>query len=197
MKEQLGPACLTLLRDPSFRRPMILLAAAQAGASVYLAGASPIYIQIHGFTPWVYSVAFAANAVGMIALAQANRRLILRLGMGRTALAGAALGVIAILPPTLAALGGRAELGLTLTGFFFYFAAFGLVMGPASVMAMQRHTERTGLAAALLGTVQFGCGAVAAAVAGAAFDGTARPALSLMSVSAVAALLAALRARAS
>jgi DHA1 family bicyclomycin/chloramphenicol resistance-like MFS transporter len=181
-----------IFADPGFRRALAMLAAAQAGASIYLAGSSAAYIGAYGLPPWTYSIAFAANAVGMIAAAQTNRALILRHGTPRVLLMAATLTLAGIAPMALASLAGPPPIALMLAGFFLVFTSFGFVMGPASVLALERHSAVAGTAAALLGTLQFGAGAAASALLsllGGSFAGM----VALQAVAAVAAWIAAWR----
>ena len=55
----------------------------------------------------------------------------------------------------------------------------------AVVGALQRHGGHAGSASALMGTMQFGLGAVAAGLVGAFSDGSARPMGALMLVGAI------------
>jgi len=191
--ESLARRCWRLLADPGFRRPMLVLACAQAGASIYLASASQLYIVDYGLGGLAYGLVFAINAVGMIGLAQTNRWLIRRRGPASVLRAGTAGCAVAMLGVAATNLAGLHSIGLVLIGFFVYFSAFGLVMAPASVIALHGHPELSGTAAALLGTVQFASGAAATALAGYGFDGSAGPAISLQAVVAVTAWCAAVR----
>lgn len=182
--------CRELLVDPGYRRCLVLLAAAQAGASVYLAGSSFVYISVLGFSPVAFSIAFAINAAAMIGVAQYNRRLIVRFGIPRVLLIGTGTGAAAM---TLAVVAYCTSAALFVPAFLLYFASFGLVMGPVSVLALEDHADKAGTGGALLGTAQFTTGAIAAMLAGAAFDGSAGPVVFVMFAAATVALGMAMR----
>jgi DHA1 family bicyclomycin/chloramphenicol resistance-like MFS transporter len=191
-RQPLGRTLGRIFADPGFRRALAMLGAAQAGASIYLAGSSAVYIGAYGLPPWTYSIAFAANAVGMIAAAQTNRALILRRGTPRVLLMAATLTLLAVAPMALAAVGGQPPIGLMLAGFFLLFTSFGFVMGPASVLALERQGAVAGTAAALLGTLQFSAGAAASTILsllGGSFAGM----LALLTIAAIAGLTASWR----
>lgn len=186
----------TLLRQRAFRRPLWVLAAAQAGASIYLATASSIYLDVQRLSLWQYSLAFALNAVGMIGLAQCNRGLILRFGLPAVVRLGTGLGCAAMLLLVAASSSGLAPLTLLLASYFLYFAAFGFVMGPASVLALEAYPHAAGTAAALLGTLQFAAGAAAALLAGLAYERGVLPVFVLQLATALLAAAAAITLRA-
>jgi DHA1 family bicyclomycin/chloramphenicol resistance-like MFS transporter len=65
------------------------------------------------------------------------------------------------------------------------------ILGPlAPVAALARHANHAGSASALLGTLQFMLGALAATLVGAFDDGTARPFAALLVVGAICAKIA-------
>ncbi len=179
---------LELLRLPAFLWPTLLLAGAQAGASIYLAGSSSIYLVTYGVQPWTYSLAFAVNAVGMIFAAQWNRRLIGRLGLGGVTMLGTGLGTLAIAVFLAAELAGLASFALAMVCFFLFFTSFGFVMGPSSVLALEDQGDRAGIAAGLQGTIQFVTGAGAAALIGLQSQGSLEVMLQILILSQAAAL---------
>jgi len=185
-------ACRRLFADPGFRRPVFVICACQAGALMYLTGAAPVLLSVYQLQPWTYSLIFAVNAFGMIGLAQANRWLILRFGTPRLLVAGCSATLLAALPVCLGSLGQPAPLVWMLPAFFLYFSAFGCIMGPATVLALDQHAPIAGTASALLGCLQFCVGAAMTAVVAALYDGTAVPMLALQSLMAVLAFGAAL-----
>lgn len=170
-----------LLRDSDFRRCLLLSACANAGAAIYLTSAAPIFLKTYGLPPWAYSLLFAVNALAMIGLAQANRRLILRFGLRHLVWFASGAVMCAVLPLALLSLTGAVPVAALIAAWFVYFGAFGALMGPSSVLALENHKQVAGSASALLGSLQFGGSAAATALAAALFDGSARPALLLQS----------------
>jgi DHA1 family bicyclomycin/chloramphenicol resistance-like MFS transporter len=68
------------------------------------------------------------------------------------------------------------------------FAGLAFVGAPGTVLALDPHGDKAGTASALMGTLQFGLGAVGAGVVSALFDGTAVPLTATMALCALAAL---------
>jgi DHA1 family bicyclomycin/chloramphenicol resistance-like MFS transporter len=69
------------------------------------------------------------------------------------------------------------------------FAGLAFVGAPGTVLALDPYGDKAGTASALMGTLQFGLGAVGAGVVSALFDGTAVPLTATMAVCAIVALL--------
>ena len=177
-----------LLRQRDFLLPTGVLASSQAGASVYLAGSSAVYLLHYKASSFGYSLAFAANAGAMILAAQCNRYLIGRYGIQSVLLLGTGIGALAMVLFILANMVGAASFPLACLCFFLFFAAFGFVMGPASVLGMEGQRKGAGIAAGLQGTIQFVAGALAAAVLGLlGSDGALTPTLWLLGSSQLAA----------
>ncbi|MCT2398800.1 multidrug effflux MFS transporter [Novosphingobium mangrovi (ex Huang et al. 2023)] len=191
----LASKCLRLLRDTQFLLPTAVLAAAQAGASIYLAGSSAVYLESYGLAPAAYSIAFAINAIGMIFAAQWNRRLIGKLGLATVPILGTALGTLAIVLFLGAHLQASATLPVAAFCFFLFFTSFGFVMGPAAVLALEGHGHIAGAAAGLQGTIQFVSGAVAVAIVGSHANGGPGFMLGVLMVSQTAALVMAVACR--
>ncbi|BBC73817.1 Bcr/CflA family drug resistance efflux transporter [Altererythrobacter sp. B11] len=185
-----------LIREREFLLPTLLLACAQAGASLYLAGSSAVYLLHYQATTFAYSLAFAANAGAMILAAQCNRYLIGRFGMAAVLVLGTGIGAFSIVLFIAAKLVGHAGFPLACVCFFLFFAAFGFVMGPASVLGMEKQKHAAGVAAGLQGTIQFAAGALAAGLLGLLErEGSLEPLLSLLGVGQLAAFSLALLCR--
>jgi DHA1 family bicyclomycin/chloramphenicol resistance-like MFS transporter len=152
----------------------------QGTAFSYLASSSFVFIDLHHLSPTGYSLVFGANAVGLIGASQITSQMMRRIGAERLvllAMAGSAIGAAVLLG---AALAGHDTLALTIACLFVLFASMGLVMGPASVLALDPHPGLAGTASALMGILQFASGAVSSAVVSALFDGTALPMAAVM-----------------
>lgn len=139
-----------------------LVAAAMFG---YISG-SPFMMQGgFGLSPQWFSVMFAVNGAGIIALTWLGGRLLrvvdsaalLAAGLVQAA-AGAALLAVAVF----------AELGLwwVLVAFFVMVSAVGLALPHASALAMDRHRELAGAASAVFGLGQWALAAAAAPLVG-------------------------------
>jgi MFS family permease len=120
-----------------------------------------------------YALMFGANALGLVLLGQLNARLLDQFGprtLMRTALL-ANLAATAVLV-VVAGLDSLTALGVLL---FASVASLGMVMPNGTSLALDRHPERAGTAAALLGAGQFAIGALVAPLVGLAGESSARP----------------------
>ena len=131
--------------------------------------------ECNGFSPEVYGLIFGANAVGIIAASQLNRRLLDRfdlrlllvLGLAVSAAGGFALLVVI-------AVGGIGLVGL-LPCLFIVVSMVGIVNPNATALALADHPDVAGSASGVLGVIQFILGAAIAPLVGIAGTATALP----------------------
>ncbi|WP_439595242.1 multidrug effflux MFS transporter [Falsiroseomonas sp.] len=168
---------LQLLRDRRFLSHALAGALPMAGLFAYLVGSPNLLMQVHGLGPVEYGMAFGANAFGLILASQIISRLVRRGQPARLLVAGLVLLALAGLGVVLAVLSG----GLVplLAAFFLYLALMGSVLPLSSALAMAPMGRMAGSASALMGTLQFGVGAVVGAVLG-AFGGTSALAMGVL-----------------
>jgi DHA1 family bicyclomycin/chloramphenicol resistance-like MFS transporter len=169
-----------LLSDRAFMRFNLSGALAIAGMFAYIFGSPFVFMQIHGVRPDRYGWLFGLNALGLIGASQLNR-----MALGRVAGAGilsralyvtAAAG-LALLIEAWTGAGGLPALLLPL---FVYIASLGFVLPNVTAAALAPQGRNAGSASAMLGTVQFGAGAVVGMLLGALGDGTAVPMAALV-----------------
>jgi DHA1 family bicyclomycin/chloramphenicol resistance-like MFS transporter len=146
---------------------LILVAGlAMAALFAYVSGSSFVLQDEFGLSQQQFALVFAAGAVGLIGATQLNVRLLRRWTpqqiMAASLLAGLGFGLI-LLVTAATGLGGLAGLLIPL---WLVLAMVGLAMPNAPALALSRHGETAGTAAALLGAVQFGVGALAAPLVG-------------------------------
>jgi DHA1 family bicyclomycin/chloramphenicol resistance-like MFS transporter len=146
---------------------LILVAGlAMAALIAYVSGSSFVFQDGYGMSQQQFALVFAAGAIGLIAATQLNVRLLRRWTpqqiLSGALLAGVAAGGILLL---LAATGLGGLTGV-LVPLWTVLAMVGLTMPNAPAIALSRHGEAAGTAAALLGAVQFGVGALAAPLVG-------------------------------
>lgn len=154
----------------------------QAGMFAYISGSPFVFIDLYGVPAHAYGWLFAANAAGIVAFTQMNRRLLLRHDSDRLLDFGNLAGFLACLPLLAAAISGVAGLAGLLLPLFFIVSLRGLTFPNASAGAMAPFPEKAGSASALLGSVQFGIAAVASAAVGVFNDGTALPMAGVIAV---------------
>ena len=177
-----------LLGDRTFLPYALVGSLGFAAMFSYIAGAPFVLEDIHGLSPQQFSVAFAANAAGLVALSQISGRFVERIGPSALLRAGAVMsaagGVITLLSVVLDA--GLASL---LAGLWLMVSAIGLIVPNSTALALAHQGERAGSASALYGLGQFGLGAVLAPLAGIAGNHDALPMAITIAVCGLGALL--------
>ncbi|MDQ0391386.1 multidrug effflux MFS transporter [Labrys monachus] len=156
---------------------------------VYLSNSSFVLINHYGLTPTQYSLAFSINAVSFFTVSQLTGRLGARFGLVRvmrlalTAFAATMATMIVVMAA------GFSQLPVMATFLFVGYGFLGLVIPTTAVLALEDHGAIAGTASALMGTLQFVTAAIAMAVAGLFFDGTAVPMAAGIALCAVAAFI--------
>ncbi len=156
-----------LVRDRVFVGLTLVAGLAMTGVFGYVAGASFVFQEQFGVSSQTFGLLFGVGGVVLIAATQLNPLLLKRWEPEQVLTAGAILaalsGVALLLTATLS-LGGL--IGILIPVWAALFSA-SLALPNAPALALSRHGEAAGTAAALLGAVQFGIGAIAAPVVGA------------------------------
>ncbi len=178
-----------------FRDPLFLVMVAVAGLMfatlfAYISGAPFVLQGLFGLTPTQFGLAFSANAVGLIVMTQLNPLLVKRWSPATILTFGVLLavtGAVALLVLQILQVGGwlgfMIPLGVVVS-------AAGLSFPNAPAIALNRHGEAAGTAAALLGASQFMIGGAVAPLVGALDNGTPVPmAAIIVGTTAVAATL--------
>lgn len=155
-----------LLRDGKFVILALVAALSMSGLFAYIAGASFVLQGDYGLDQQVFALVFGVGAVALIAATQFNVVLLRRYTPARImlwALGAAASFAVVFLVLAITQAGG-------LYGFLLpvwaILGAMGFVMPNAPAVALSRHRDTAGTAAALLGAAQFGLGAVIAPMVG-------------------------------
>ncbi len=141
----------------------------------YISGAPFLLQERFGLSPQQFGVAFSVNALGLILMTQLNPLLIRRWSPVRVLMAAVTIstaGSVALLLTALTGFGGL--LGF-MVPLFFIVSAAGLSFPNAPAIALNRHGESAGSAAALLGSAQFLIGGLVAPLVGALGNGTPVP----------------------
>lgn len=163
-----------------FGQPRLMgyvLTGAFSGAALftYVSSSPDILIGVFHVPPGQFGLFFGGNAIGLIGATQINARLA-RVVRFEVILGWANLATFAAsLLLALDAVTGFGGLWGIMAPMFLIMASFGFSQSNATVGALGVDPLRTGAISSLFGAASFGAGAVAAAVAGALRDGTARP----------------------
>jgi DHA1 family bicyclomycin/chloramphenicol resistance-like MFS transporter len=156
---------LGILRDRRFLAHALAGAIPMLGLFGYLVASPLVLMELHGLTPTQYGFAFGGNAVGMILASQIISRAVRFVDPGRLlVIALSLLAFTALCVPMAAATGALWPL---LAALFCYMTVMGAVMPLASARAMAPMGRVAGSASAVIGTLQFGGGAVIGAALGA------------------------------
>ncbi|HEY1714568.1 MAG TPA: multidrug effflux MFS transporter [Solirubrobacteraceae bacterium] len=177
-----------LLRDRRYLPYALAFSLSFAAMFGYIAGSSYVLENVFGISPQLFSVVFAINSGGLIALSLAGSRAVGRRGSAwllRRGLVGTAAASIGALVVTV--IGGG--LWPLLVCFFVLLCANGLVLPNGTALAMASQTGSLGAASALLGLGQFGIGALVAPLVGVAGSHDALPMAVVIAVAGTAALL--------
>ncbi len=148
---------------------------AQAGMFAYIATSSFVFIGIYGLAPSTFGWIFGVNAAGLITASQVNTRLLRRYRAERVlrgALAANTLCGAAMVLMVVTGTGGIWGVAVPLFGAI---SSLGFSFPNSTAAAMAPFGDRAGMAAALLGTLQFTIAAVVTFLVGYLHDGTALP----------------------
>lgn len=179
-----------LLTDSGYMGYAVAAGLTSAVMFAYISGSPFVFIELNGVPPERFGLLFGLNALGLIAASQLNRWLVLRYTGSQilvTALSITATTGLLLVGAVATGLGGFAG---QLVLIFFCIASTGLVGPNATAAAMAPYARQAGSASALLGAVQFGLGALAGAVLGLLFNGTAMPMATLIASCGVGAFVA-------
>ena len=155
-----------LLRDARFVILVLVAALGMSGLFAYIAGASFVLQGRYGLDQQAFALVFGAGAVALIGATQFNVVLLRRFAPQTIvlwALVAASLAGVVFVGLSVAHVGGL--LGFVLP-VWAILAAMGLVIPNAPAVALSRHSDAAGTAAALLGAAQFGLGAAVAPLVG-------------------------------
>jgi len=171
---QLVNAARQVLGRPRFVAYLVVMAFSMGVTFAYVATSAFILQSMNGLTPMMYSVLFAANAVGLaLATLAAGRmagrvrtRTVITIGLAATAAAGLLLlaGAFIGMP-----------LWVAIVGFFALMSAQGFVGANAGALASNEVPEHPGTGSAVLGFLQWCMAGVVAPIAGLGGDRTAVP----------------------
>ena len=155
-----------LLRDAKFVILVLVGALGMAGLFAYIAGAAFVLQGHYGLSQQSFAVIFSAGAIALIGATQFNVVLLKWFTPQRIvlwALVAALVAGVVFVAITETHTGGMYGF---LTPVWVILGAMGFVIPNAPAVALSRHQDAAGTAAALLGAAQFGLGAVVAPLVG-------------------------------
>lgn len=155
-----------LFHDRTFVGLILVAGLTMAGLFGYIAGSSFVFQEEYGLNQQQFGLVFGAGAVWLIAATQLNayllRRFEPRLLLLAAVIGGAVSGLV-LLAMAATGLGGIVGVIVPMWAVLF---SVGLALPNAPALALARHGDAAGTAAALLGAVQFGVGAIVSPMVG-------------------------------
>lgn len=154
----------SLLRDGHFMALAVLPGLCMGVLISYVVGSTFVFQTEYGLSKQEFALVFALTGVALVLGAQLNAALVRRVGPLRLLRVGLPLAVLLTGAVLFAAIGG----GMTalIVALWLTLASLGIVMANASALALTRHGERAGTAAAVLGFLQAGLGGVISSLVG-------------------------------
>lgn len=155
-----------LLRDRAYVGLVLVAGLTMAGLFSYVAGSSFVYQGEFGLDEQQFGLLFGAGAFWLIAATQLNPLFLRRFSPAQVLMAGTITGTVSgagLLVLALTGAGGLLGVVVPLWAVLF---STGLALPNAPALALSRHGEAAGAAAALLGAVQFGIGAIVSPLVG-------------------------------
>jgi MFS transporter, DHA1 family, multidrug resistance protein len=173
---------------PVFLANLVVGAVAYGGLFAWIAG-SPFVLQfVFGFSPLAYAIAYAASCLGFVAGSTLATRLVMRLGLDRTAGLGAASCTIAAVGMLLGATGLFSE-GMLIAAAAFYLLGLGLMQSQLVAAALTPFPNDAGTASALIGFVQQCAGAIVGTTVGALVGTSIWPMAAGIAITGIGALI--------
>ncbi len=171
----------SLLRDRTFVGLVLVAGLMMAVIFTYVSGSSFVMQDFYGLDAQTYGLVFGLNALGLIGATQLNPLLLKRFAPQQVLSAGIGMGMVATVALVVVAL-ADAPLWALLVPLFFTIASCGLSFPNSPALALSRHGEAAGTAAALLGATQFGLSGVITPVVGFFGSASSVPMASVMAV---------------
>jgi DHA1 family bicyclomycin/chloramphenicol resistance-like MFS transporter len=156
----------TLFRDRSFVGLVIVAGLTMAALFTYVSGSSFVYQREFGLDEQQFGMLFGAGAAFLIAATQLNPVLLRWWSPAQILITATVAGTVAgavLLLFASTATGGLFAVAVPLWGILF---AAGLALPNAPALALSQYGDSAGSAAAMLGAVQFGVGALVSPLVG-------------------------------
>ena len=178
-----------ILTDKKFLAFTLAGGLAQAGMFAYITGSPFVFIELFEIPAQSYGWVFGANALGLITVSQINGKLV-RVH-NPTKILRACLFATAIFSVILIAAGVfNFGFWVVMIPIFLFVASLGMISPNATAGALSEQSENAGAASALIGSLQYGLAAIAAALVSFFNNGTQLPMTAIIGVCGIAAFLA-------
>src|SRR6476469_3690552 len=155
-----------LLRDRSYVGLVLVAGLTMAGLFSYVSGSAFVYQGEYGLDQQQFGFLFGAGAFWLIAATQLNPVVLRRFEPQQVLFAGTVAGALAGAALVVLAGTGTGGLPAVVACLWIMLFACGFALPNAPALALSRHGDAAGTAAALLGAIQFGVGALVSPVVG-------------------------------
>jgi len=146
----------------------------------YLSGCSPVFEDGFGLNPSEFALIFGLCAVSLVICSQLNARLLPRFGLSRMLTMIARISFCGTVVLLVLAFSGVHVLAAIVAPLVLVIGCQGFNNANATAGALSRHASHAGSASALMGTFQFGLGAISGVLVGLLTDGTPRGMAAMM-----------------
>lgn len=181
----------TLLRDKHFLALSVVPGLGFGVLMSYVVSSPVVFQQEYGLSQGQFALLFGVNGLGLVLSAQVNAALVRRVApirLLRLGIVAQAVVTAVLLAVTVTGFGGLAGLLVVLWGVL---AFQGLIPSNASALALSRHGEIAGTAAAMIGAIQSMVAGIVSPLAGfLGGDSVAMSSVMLVAVLAAVAVLA-------
>jgi DHA1 family bicyclomycin/chloramphenicol resistance-like MFS transporter len=155
-----------LLRDRTFVGLILVAGLAMSAVMSYVSGASFVFQEQFGLNQQQFGLAFSSGAIWLILASQLNPVLLRRFEPRQLLLGAITMAATASLLLVVVAASGVGGLLGVLVPLWMVLLSVGFGLPNAPAVALARHGETAGTAAALLGATQFGVGALVSPLVG-------------------------------
>lgn len=178
-----------VLRERQFATYALAGALASAGLFAYLGGSPFVFMELYGVSEQQYGLIFALIAAGLIGCSQLNNRILKKFTSAQilrvVLISQSLIGLLLVVGVATGLIGLYGIITLML----LFLSCQGFTFPNAAALAMAPFTKGAGSASALMGALQMVFGALATALVGIIFNGTAVPMAAIMAFCAVSGLL--------
>lgn len=170
------------IREPQFYTYAVAGAVASAGLFAYLAGSPFVFMKLYNVNEHQFGWIFSAIAIGLIASSQLNNLFMKKYNsaqiMRTVLLCQSVVGILLV----VGTLSGWLGLFSTIFLIFLFLSCQGFTFPNSAALAMAPFEKGAGSASALMGALQMCAGAIASALVGVFFNGTALPMTTIMAL---------------
>lgn len=147
-----------ILKDRSFRFPMLAGCLTGGALFSYISSASPVFMDMYHLNQQQFAYAFGLNALGIIILSSINKRLVVRFTTIQRLKLGGMIQFTGAAIVFISGLLDHAAFALVMLGLFFTVSGLGFTGPNAMALAMSEQGARAGTASAIMGSMQFAVG---------------------------------------